>query len=57
MTMHLFKTIKLGPVNVTASRSGLSYSVGGRRARVGQRAGGARRASVKLPGGYRIRKG
>jgi hypothetical protein len=58
MTLRAYKTFRLGPVNVTVSRSGMSTSVGGRRARVATRPGRrGTRVSYRLPGGYRLRKG
>lgn len=58
MPFRWFKTLKAGPVNFTVSRSGLSASVGGKRARIGSRPGSrGKRASVKMPGGWRLRKG
>lgn len=53
--MGLFgrKTFKLGPVRITASKSGLSESIGGRRARIGINSRGRRRASVNLGKGFR----
>jgi hypothetical protein len=58
MTFRWYKTFKFGPTNITVSRSGLSTSIRGKRVRVGKRAGrGGVRQSIKLPGGYRLRKG
>ena len=58
MTIRAYKTFHLGPLHLTVSRSGVSTSIGGRRARIATRPGrrGAR-VSYRLPGGYRLRKG
>ena len=58
MTVRVYKTFRFGPFHVTESRSGVSTSVGGRRARVATRPGRrGTRVSYKLPGGYRLRRG
>lgn len=44
------KSFKAGPVRVTASRSGISYSAGVKGARVTKRADGRVQASVSVPG-------
>lgn len=57
MTIRAYKTLRFGPFHITLSRSGVSTSVGDRKARVGKRSNrrGVRQ-SIKLPGGYRLRK-
>jgi hypothetical protein len=57
MPLHFYKTLRIGPLNVTLSRSGLSYSIGNKYARVGKRSNGSRRTSIKMPGGWRFKKG
>src|SRR4051794_12072980 len=58
MAFRWFKTLKAGPLNVTVSRSGLSASLGGKSGRIGSRPRRrGLRSSVKLPGGWRLRKG
>lgn len=53
------KTTKLfgGLLRLTASRSGLSASVGNSRARIGVNSRGQVRKSVKVANGWRLRKG
>jgi hypothetical protein len=56
MTFRFYRTFHYGPIRVTASRSGISTSIGTRRARVGYRPGRRQvRTSVRLPGGWRLR--
>lgn len=58
MAFRWYKTFKAGPLNLTASRSGLSASMGGRSARIGSRPRRrGLRSSLRLPGGWRLRKG
>ena len=47
------KTGRLGPVRLTASKSGLTPSIGGKRARVSVNAKGRGRASINLGKGFR----
>jgi hypothetical protein len=58
VTVRAYKTFRFGPIQLTVSRSGVSTSVGGRRARIATRPGRrGTRLSYRLPGGYRLRKG
>ena len=58
MTLRAYNTFRLGGFHVTVSRSGVSTSIGGRRARIATRPGRrGTRVSYMLPGGYRLRKG
>lgn len=51
------KSINLGPIRITFSSSGISFSVGGRGFRTGVNARGRRYTSVSIPGtGVRYRK-
>ena len=47
------KTFRIGPVRITASKSGLSESIGGRRGRIGINSRGRRRASINFGKGFR----
>ena len=47
------KTFRIGPVRITASKSGLSESIGGRRGRIGINSRGRRRASFNFGKGFR----
>lgn len=44
------KSIKMGPVRVNLSKSGVGYSVGGKGLRVTKKAGGGTRTTVSIPG-------
>ncbi len=44
------KTIKAGPFRFTASKSGLSTSLGGRAGRVNVNSKGRRTSTVRVPG-------
>lgn len=44
------KTIKMGPVRVNLSNSGVGYSVGGKGLRVTKKAGGGTKTTVGIPG-------
>jgi hypothetical protein len=44
------KSVKMGPFRVTASKSGVSYSVGGKGARVTKRANGRVQTTLRAPG-------
>jgi hypothetical protein len=44
------KSVKMGPFRVTASKSGVSYSVGGKGARVTKRADGRVQTTLSVPG-------
>lgn len=44
------KSIKMGPVRVNLSKSGVGYSVGGKGFRVTKKAGGGTRTTVGIPG-------
>lgn len=49
--------MSLGPFRITASKSGLSYSVGKRGLRVGQNSKGRKYISTSIPGtGFSFRK-
>lgn len=50
MGFRFRKTIKLGPVNVNLSKSGVGYSVGGKGLRVIKKADGGTRTTVSIPG-------
>ena len=50
MGFRFRKTIKLGPVNVNLSKSGVGYSVGGKGLRVTKKADGGTRTTVSVPG-------
>ena len=56
MGFYYRKSVNLGPFRVNLSKSGLGYSVGGRRFRVGTTARGRKYTSFSIPGtgvGYR----
>jgi hypothetical protein len=44
------KSVKMGPIRVTASKSGISYSAGVKGARVTKRADGRTQATLSVPG-------
>ena len=44
------KSVNIGPFRVSASRSGIGYSVGGRGVRVGKNAKGRNYHSFSIPG-------
>jgi hypothetical protein len=44
------KSVNIGPFRVSASRSGIGYSVGGRGFRVGKNARGRKYHSFSIPG-------
>jgi hypothetical protein len=44
------KSVKMGPFRMTASKSGISYSVGGKGARVTKRANGKVQTTLTVPG-------
>lgn len=44
------KSVKMGPVRVNMSKSGIGYSVGGKGMRVTKKAGGGTRTTVGVPG-------
>jgi hypothetical protein len=48
--------VKFGPLRLTASKSGLSTSIGGRRGRIGISSKGRRRASINFGKGFRWMK-
>lgn len=50
MGFRFRKTIKLGPVNINLSKSGVGYSVGGKGLRVTKKADGGTRTTVSVPG-------
>lgn len=50
------KTIRMGPVRVTISKSGTSESVGGRRGRIGVNSKGRVRRSMNFGRGFRWSK-
>lgn len=50
MGLRFHKTIKLGPININLSKSGVGFSVGTKGARVGRTAKGNIRTSVGIPG-------
>lgn len=50
MGLNYRKTKKIGPVRLTASKGGVSYSVGAGPARVTRRADGRTQATVRAPG-------
>lgn len=50
MGFRFRKTIKLGPVNVNLSKSGVGYSVGGKGLRVTKKANGGTRTTYTVPG-------
>lgn len=50
MGMRFRKSVKLGPFRATVSKSGVSYSVGGKGARVTKRADGRTQTTVGIPG-------
>lgn len=50
MGFRFRKTIKLGPVNVNLSKSGVGYSIGGKGLRVTKKADGGTRTTVSIPG-------
>ncbi|MGV9314214.1 DUF4236 domain-containing protein [Streptomyces sp. NPDC003691] len=58
MPFHYHKRITVIPklLHVTISPRGLSWSLGGRRAHVTRHSGGGRSASVRLPGGFSLRR-
>ena len=53
MGLSFRKSKKFGPFRIGISKSGLSGSVGGRRARIGGSSSGRRSASLNLGGGLR----
>ncbi|MEO8359474.1 MAG: DUF4236 domain-containing protein [Vicinamibacteria bacterium] len=53
MGLRFRKRIRLGPVNVNLSRSGVGYSVGAFGTRVGKSATGRKYATTDLPLGMR----
>jgi Protein of unknown function (DUF4236) len=51
------KTVSLGPIKLTFSKSGISISIGTKGARTGINSGGERYSSVNIPGtGLRYQK-
>lgn len=50
MGMRFRKSVKLGPFRATVSKSGVSYSVGGKGARITRRADGRKQTTVGVPG-------
>ena len=50
MGMRFRKSVKFGPFRATVSKSGVSYSFGGKGARVTKRADGRTQATVGVPG-------
>ena len=50
MGLKLRKSIKMGPVRVNLSKSGVGYSVGGKGFRVTKKAGGGTRTTASIPG-------
>lgn len=50
MGLNFRKSVKMGPVRVNLSKSGVGYSVGGKGVRVTKKAGGGTRTTVGIPG-------
>ena len=50
MGIRFRKSVNIGPFRVSASRSGIGYSVGGRGFRVGKDARGRKYHSFSIPG-------
>lgn len=50
MGFNFRKSVKMGPVRVNLSKSGVGYSVGGKGMRVTKKAGGGTRTTVGIPG-------
>ena len=50
MGLRFRKSIKMGPVRVNLSKSGVGYSVGGKGFRVTKKAGGGTRTTASIPG-------
>ena len=50
MGLRYRKTIKAGPLRVTASKSGISTSIGGKGARITKTANGKTRTTLSIPG-------
>lgn len=50
MGLRFHKTIKIGPLNINLSKSGVGFSVGTRGARVGRTAKGNVRTTLGIPG-------
>lgn len=50
MGLRFHKTIKMGPLNINLSKSGVGFSVGTKGARVGRTAKGNIRTTVGIPG-------
>lgn len=50
MGLRFHKTIKLGPLNINLSKSGVGFSVGTKGARIGRTAKGNTRTTVGIPG-------
>ncbi len=50
MGLRFHKTIKLGPLNINLSKSGVGFSVGTKGARVGRTAKGNYRTTLGIPG-------
>lgn len=50
MGFRFRKSIKMGPVRVNLSKSGVGYSVGGKGLRVTKKAGGGTRTTASIPG-------
>jgi hypothetical protein len=50
------KTFRLGPLNVTVSASGLSFSLGGRHGRVGVNTKGRKRLTLRPARGWRFER-
>lgn len=50
MGLRFRKSVKLGPVRLTASKSGLSCSIGTKAARITKTAKGKTNATLSIPG-------
>ena len=50
MGLKFRKSVKMGPVRVNLSKSGVGYSVGGKGFRVTKKAGGGTRTTASIPG-------
>ena len=50
MGFNFRKSVNIGPFRVSASRSGIGYSVGGRGFRMGKDARGRKYHSISIPG-------
>ncbi len=50
MGLQFRKTIKLGPVHVNLSKSGVGFSIGRKGARIGMQANGLQRTTFSIPG-------